>query len=173
MCFDNQWDLYYDTLAILEQHEIRKTRSRANVSGLYKKTPYGRQGISCRSQNFGVVYNRWKAGVSRLEPIEAVNNRTYPVLYNQLKKVIREIEPNFQYNTITVNHNLKCLPHYDKANKSPSLILTLGDFDGGRLIVEGCAIDIHWKPLIMNGSSAEHSTEEFTGERYSIIYYNI
>ena len=171
MCFENKKELYDETLRILKMKAIRHSTSRPNVSGLRKKNEHGRIGVPCRSQNFGMVYNRFKKGGVIFGA--SVNNLKYPELYEQLKILIREIDADFEYNTITVNHNFKCLPHYDQANKSPSIILTLGDFEGGKLIVEGCPIDIHWKPLIFNGSVCEHATEDFTGCRYSIIYYNI
>jgi hypothetical protein len=187
MCGELSWDLYFDTLEILENHCIKHTRNRPNVSGLSHLAQWGRNkgtdkydkvGFPARSQNFGMVTKRYcNNGNPKVKfdtPFQpASNNLKFPELYQQLKTLINVICPNFEYNTITVNHNFKCLPHYDRANKSPSLIVTLGNYSGGELVVEGCEIDIHWRPLIMNGSTAQHWTKDFNGERYSIIYYKI
>ena len=106
-------------------------------------------------------------------PVECVNNDKFPSIYKQLKKLIYEIDKDFIWNTITINHNFQCLPHYDKANKSPSIILTLGDFTGGEFVVEDCPFDVKWRPLMMNGSVCKHWTAPFKGDRYSIIFYNV
>ena len=187
MCGELPWDLYYETLDVLERHTIKHTRNRPNVSGLQKLAQWGRNkgtdkydrvGIPMRSQNFGMVNKRFCINGNPKYKFDTPfqpsnNNDKYPELYEQLKKLIRIIDKDFEYNTITVNHNFTCLPHYDKANKSPSLIVALGDYSGGELMVEGCPIDIQWNPLIMNGSVSQHWTNEFIGERYSIIYYKI
>tara|TARA_R110000803_G_scaffold160071_2_gene224070 strand:- start:1470 stop:2012 length:543 start_codon:yes stop_codon:yes gene_type:complete len=180
MCIDNlDWDLYFETLEILENHKIKKTQNRSNVTGISKLTQWGNKkntnlydkvGFPMESQNFGMVMKRF----STENPFqEGSNNKKYPKVYSHLKKLINIIDPEFQYNAITLNHNFKCLAHFDKANKSPSIIIALGDFTGGELVVEGCPIDIHWNPLIMNGSTCKHWTNEFVGDRYTIIYYNI
>ena len=186
MCKQNL-EIYNETLNILIKYQIKTTRNRPNVSGLLKITQWGRNkgtdkydrvGIPMRSQNFGMVKKRYgnngNPNVKFDQPFQpASNNEKFPELYEQLKKLIKTIDSDFEYNTITVNHNALCLPHYDKANKSPSLIVALGDFSGGELIVEECPIDIKYNPLIMNGSVSKHGTNEFLGERYSIIYYKI
>jgi len=187
MCGELDWNLYYDTLEILERHPIKETRNRPNVSGLSHLVQWGRNkgtdkydrvGHPAKSQNFGMVYRRFCTTGNPYVKVdtpfqESSNNKKFPELYRQLKILINQIDPDFEYNSITLNHNFKCLPHYDKKNKSPSLIVALGNYTGGELIVEDCPIDIQWKPLIMNGSVAKHWTNNFEGDRYSIIYYKI
>jgi hypothetical protein len=183
------WELYFQTLDILERTPIKHTRNRPNVSGVARLAQWGRNkgtkiydrvGFPMRSQNFGMVMKRYGVNGSNTNTIvydtpfqPSVNNTRFPELYNQLKILINQIDPNFEWNTITVNHNAICLPHYDKANKSPSLIIALGSYSGGEIVVEDCAIDIQWNPLVMNGSVSKHWTNDFLGERYSIIYYKI
>jgi len=180
-------DLYYDTLEVLQNHKIKTTLNRPNVTGVARRTQWGRNigtnkydtvGFPMESQNFGLVYKRFmNNGTNKVkydQPFqEGNNNNKYPAVYEQLKKLINHIDPDFTYTSITLNHNFKCLPHYDKKNKSPSIIIGLGDYTGGELIVEDCKIDIHFRPLIFNGSVCEHSTADFTGDRYTVIYYSI
>jgi hypothetical protein len=178
MCEKLSMDLYFETLEILERNVIKKTCNRVNVSGLSRLVQWGskkgtnkydRVGFPMRSQSFGLVNKRFfTSGFNKRQSFdkplqESNNNKKYPELFTQLKKLIKRIDPNFSYNSITVNHNFKCIPHFDKANISPSLIIALGDFEGGELNIEGCLFDIHWNPLIMNGSTSEHSTNDFVG----------
>ena len=92
-------------------------------------------------------------------------------MYQKLKELIEIIDPDFEYTTITLNKNVLCKPHYDANNLSPSIIISLGDFSGGELNVEGKKYDIKMQPLKFNGSKLKHWTEPFQGDRYSFIYY--
>ena len=185
MCVND--DLYAEILAVLQKHKITKTRNRPNASGLDYVTQYGknkgtnifsRVGVMCESQNFGIVKKRFchngNIHMKYDQPFQpSANNHKYPLVYEALKKIIKAIDPDFEYNSITLNHNFKTLPHYDKSNKSPSLIVALGDYTGGELVIEDCKFDICCKPLIMNGGVSKHWTNDFVGERYSIVYYKI
>ena len=180
-------DLYYECLDILKNHKVIKTRNRPNASGVAKLVQWGRNkgtnkydkvGFPCESQNFGMVIKRFCNNGNPAIKFdskfqEASNNEKYPVVYNMLKKLIHEIDPNFEYNSITLNHNFKCEPHYDKNNKTPSLIIGLGDYKGGELVVEGVDFDIQCNPLVFNGGFLKHWTNDFIGDRYTIVYYKI
>ena len=181
MCLDS---IYNDTYQLLKNFKMSKTTNRANVSGLEKRKTYGNKpklffvGRRCESMNFGLVRKRFGLNGNKKYKVqkqidEGNNNFKYPDIYKQLQLLIKSIDPTFKYNTITLNHNLLCLPHKDKHNKSPSLIVAFGDFLGGELVLDCCEFDINRKPLIMNGSNVIHWTNNFIGDRYSVIYYNI
>ena len=179
--------IYSNIISALEGHTVKTTRNRPNASGLSHLVQWGRNkgtntydrvGNPCRSQNFGLVKKRFNNNgnpkVKYDQPYqEGSNNTKYPKVYEALKELIKQIDPTFDYDSITLNQNFKCEPHYDKANTSPSLIVAFGDFEGGELEVEGCPIDINKKPLIFNGGSCLHATADFTGDRWSVIYYKI
>lgn len=180
MCIDI--DLYFETIDILNNYNIRPNIHRPNASGIQRTVVWGKKrptvtrvGNPVLSQNFGLISSRFPTsdGLKSAGIREGNNNKKYETVYNQLKKLIREIAPDFQYTSITVNKNFKCNPHKDRANKSPSLIIGLGDYSGGELNIEGVKYDIKCRALIFNGSLLEHSTEPFTGTRYSIVYYSI
>ena len=85
-------------------------------------------------------------------------------------------EPEFKYSTIQYNKNHKCARHKDGKNVGESYIVGLGDYEGGRLIVydendNPEYIDIKNKFYKFNGSKYHHETEEFSGERYSMVYF--
>ena len=180
MCIDIE--LYFETINILNGYKIKPNIHRPNASGIQRTVVWGKKrptvtrvGNPVLSQNFGLVKSRFGT-TDGLKPAgirEGNNNKKYETVYNQLKKLIREIAPDFEYTSITINKNFKCLPHKDKANIKPSLIIGLGNYTGGELNIEGVKYDINANPLIFNGSLLEHSTEPFTGTRYSIVFYSI
>lgn len=98
-------------------------------------------------------------------------NKKFPKVYSLLQKLSAVLK--FTHSSYTINKNLTCLPHKDKNNIGNSLILTLGNFSGGNLIIEGKKFDIYHRPLLFHGSNLTHWTEPFHGTRYTIIFYNI
>jgi|TARA_R100000482_G_scaffold120734_1_gene66265 hypothetical protein len=186
MCGENP--IYDKAIEILKNHKVKKTRNRPNVSGVEKKVQWGkdkgtnkwtRVGYLASTENYGLVKKRFPNNgninerIDNKNPLPSNNNQKNPIVYELLKELIEKINPDFKYNTITLNHNFKCEPHYDKLNKSPSLIVAFGDYTGGELMIEGCGFDINRKPLIMNGGIAKHWTADFTGDRWSVVYYEI
>jgi hypothetical protein len=58
-----------------------------------------------------------------------------------------------------------------------SYIVGFGDYQGGDLILDISGVktnfNIKYKPLLFNGSEILHSTQEFTGNRYTLVYHTI
>lgn len=76
--------------------------------------------------------------------------------------------------TIAINRNAQFRPHVDVGagtGQSRSLIVGLGDYVGGELMVEGMSHDIRYKPLEFNGWKQRHWTLPFYGERYSLVFF--
>ena len=146
---------YKDLLNELENTTIRVNYNRKNVGG-------------GRTQVFGFC-NRRQRGYG-----EVKNNSKYPKLYNLLKEFGKKIIP-FDFNTIQVNHNYKCKRHIDKGNKGNSIIIALGKYQGGELVIEKEEIkeyNINYKPLLFNGKKYYHYVNEIiSGNRYSLVYY--
>ena len=80
-------------------------------------------------------------------------------------------EPSTQ---CAVNCGAQFLPHVDHGSagegQSKSLIVALGDFQGGDLVIEGNDFDIRYKPLEFDGSQ-RHWTRPFTGQRFSLVWF--
>lgn len=76
--------------------------------------------------------------------------------------------------TIAVNRNAQFKPHLDSgsgAGQSVSLIVGLGDYTGGQLVVEGDVVDIKYAPVEFNGWTQRHWTLPFSGTRYSLVWF--
>lgn len=99
--------------------------------------------------------------------------KKYPILYEKLKELMNNHDPEFIFTTITLNKNFKCEPHKDSKNIGYSYIIGIGNYDGGELNVEGEKIDIKNKFYKFNGSEKTHFVESWTnGDRYTLVFYN-
>ena len=86
-------------------------------------------------------------------------------------KLFPDREPS---STIAINRNAQFRPHTDSgagAGQSTSLIVGLGTYAGGELMVEGEQHDIRYKAIEFNGWKQRHWTMPFTGERYSLVWF--
>lgn len=83
-----------------------------------------------------------------------------------LKTQITDFEPN----SITININERYKPHTHQRQEK-SYIMLLGDFEGGALCLEdGTKFNEKHKFFEFRGSQ-KHWTEDWTGNRISIVYY--
>jgi len=100
-------------------------------------------------------------------------------LFPELMKAAFELEiaicPDREpSSTIAINRNAQFRPHIDSgagAGQSRSLIVGIGTFSGGELMVEGEKHTIRYKPLEFNGWTERHWTRPFLGERYSLVWF--
>jgi tRNA U38,U39,U40 pseudouridine synthase TruA len=73
-----------------------------------------------------------------------------------------------------INCNAQFTPHVDSgrgSGQSLSMIVALGDFVGGELMVEGHAHDIRYRPLEFDGWKMRHWTQPFSGQRFSLVWF--
>lgn len=118
-----------------------------------------------RSQAFGIVNRRSSP------PDISRNNWKRPYLSMLLERYGETIAP-FDYTSITVNQNYLSKPHKDKGNQGPTYIVAFGNYTGGELNIDGHGdFNISENALIFNGATNTHSTKEFIGNRYSIVFY--
>lgn len=97
-----------------------------------------------------------------------VNN---PKLSTLLCQYARERFPDFHFTSIQVNQGSSAL-HVDTGNSGPSLIVSLGDHDGGDLWQypdQQICIKNALQPC---EGRLPHITLPFEGERYSIVYFS-
>lgn len=86
-------------------------------------------------------------------------------------KLFPEREPS---STIAINRNAQFRPHTDSgagAGQSTSLIVGLGTYSGGELMVEGEKNDIRYKGIEFDGWKQRHWTMPFQGERFSLVWF--
>lgn len=128
---------------------------------------YGRKSVHDNNYCYSLTF-----GTDRQDFID--NCKDFPELYKLLQEYINKYNEKFEYNIITINKNLMCNPHKDLNNKGESLIIGLGDYEGGELIFhleDKKFNDIKNKWLKFRGGEITHSVNDFIGNRYTIIYY--
>lgn len=101
----------------------------------------------------------------------SANTKKNPELYEKLKELMKNHDPEFEFSTITVNRNFLCQPHKDKGNNGESYIIGFGDYTGGELNIEGDKYDIKYKFLKFDGGKKTHWVEPFEGNRYTAVFY--
>ena len=120
-----------------------------------------------RSQTFGVVFRR----SSPPDYSRWCWKRAY--LYSLLIE-FGDKYVDVPFNAITLNQNYKCLPHRDTGNEGESTIIAFGNYTGGALLIHEGDTQIHdikMKSLTRDFSKLTHSVADFSGERYSLVFY--
>ena len=78
---------------------------------------------------------------------------------------------------MTVNQNYRCLPHRDKGNYGDSYLVAFGSYTGGDLLIHEGDLsgnhNVYCRPFKTDFSKVLHSAQDFTGERYSLVFYNL
>lgn len=102
-------------------------------------------------------------------------------LFPELMRAAFELEialcpKRISSSTIAINRNAQFRPHIDDGvgatGQSRSLIVGLGTYSGGELMVEGeNKYDIRYNPIEFNGWTERHWTCPFLGERYSLVWF--
>ena len=121
-----------------------------------------------RSQTFGIVHRR------NLLPDYSRLCWLRPKLYKHLLD-FAEKHVQIPYNAITVNQNYKSKPHYDKHNVGSSYLVGFGDYINGELKIHESDLsgehNIRHSPIVADFSKLLHSTNNWTGNRYSLVFY--
>lgn len=119
-----------------------------------------------RGAIFGMVRGRFN-GITQL----SMETKKHPELYDELVRIGKIICP-FEFNKIQLNHNLTCPPHKDSHNQTQSILISFGDYVGGKLIIDKKTYSAFNTPTIFDGSKLEHYNEPHIGDKYSIIYFS-
>ena len=99
-----------------------------------------------------------------------------PDLWEALEDFRDHHFPLFQFSGVQLNYNYKIGPHRDKGNIGESVLVACGDFIGGETNVEledGTIqkFDARLRPVIFDGSKHTHWVSEFTGTRFSVVFF--
>lgn len=121
-----------------------------------------------RSAIFGITKNRKNSvGLS-------MYTKKYPEIFEELKKIAILINPNFIFNSIYINNNVICPKHIDSNNVGQSMLISIGEYSGCKLVINNVVYDTQYKPIYFNGACIEHyNTDDLIGNKYSIIYFNV
>lgn len=124
---------------------------------------------SGKSQAFGVVGRRC------LKPDYSRQCWMRPKLFFHLIEFANKYV-TIPWSSITVNQNYKSLPHKDKHNKGLSYIVGFGSYTGGNLKIHEGPLEgshsIRHTPITHDFSKVIHSTEDWEGDRYSLVFYD-
>jgi len=92
-------------------------------------------------------------------------------------KFIDLYDPSFSYTSIQFSRCMLTPRHTDRHNLGDSIIVGIGDYEGGSLDVydgdEIIPVDIHRKPYRFNANSTYHKTGDFKGDRITITFYSV
>lgn len=162
-------EIFKPLLEMLGNHKFRiKENNEANTNRSCRKNfPRHKADIfgyvKLRPVNWAV---RGKYNISR-------TTEKKPELYNELKRLADIIVP-FKWSSVLVNNNVICGKHLDASNIGESVLLSIGDYEGCNIVVNGKKYDAKYQPLIFNGSKLEHyTTDDLVGNKYSLVFYNI
>jgi fermentation-respiration switch protein FrsA (DUF1100 family) len=148
-------EAFKDILEELRRHPVTMNEYRTKA------------GAGC-SQTFGIVNKR------SLAPDYSRQNWYRPYLYHLLLEFAKKYV-TIGFNSITINSNYKAAKHRDKNNKGDSFLVAFGEYQGGALkIFEGELMGSHnicCNPIVTDFSKVYHEVEDFTGERYSLVFY--
>mgnify|MGYP003654033159 CR=1 FL=1 len=102
-------------------------------------------------------------------------SKKYPHIYEEILRIRSLIGGT--YTSIHVNKNVICPRHYDPKNVGDSVLVSFGDYTGCNIVIEEDCIpttyDAFSQPILFNGSTLRHwNTDDLTGTKYSLVFYN-
>lgn len=150
----------------------------ADRSGLWPSSSTGRQAVIAEGSLVEQGGRGGSFGLGALPPPLAQPKGN--ALFSELLTACFELEAalcpgRIPSATIAVNRHAQFLPHRDSGagtGQSSSLIVALGCFTGGELVVGDQAVDIRYQPLEFDGWMSIHCTMPFVGERYSLVWFS-
>ena len=122
-----------------------------------------------RGACFGIIRPKFKTGGPRLSR----DSKRFPHIHEEIFK-IGKVLCNFEFSSVQLNKCLVCPRHVDNRNGTgESLIVSLGDYTGGLLVIEGMGtFDTNRKAVTFDAKKLYHSNTEIeSGTKYSLVFY--
>ena len=143
----------------------------------WKKNPQKNTGTTIRNGSFRLNEYSCNVGFTKHfrykgHPIREgqLYKKNKGLIYKECKRLFGF----FDFDGCMINKNFKCPPHFDKNNKSDILIVGVGEYAEGELVISDVPVDIHYKPYTFNGGLHEHYVKEWSGgDRYTITMFKI
>ncbi|KAL3921436.1 MAG: hypothetical protein SGILL_002749, partial [Bacillariaceae sp.] len=151
-----------DSLAIAHSKAKRNVAVRSSAYSFV-------EGQGGASGSFSVGY--MPGGTNKQPKSNSMFPKLVKAAFDLEVKLCPHREPS---STIAINRNAQFRPHTDSgagAGQSTSLIVGLGTYSGGELMVEGAQHDIRYSAIEFNGWKQRHWTLPFSGERYSLVWF--
>ena len=106
-------------------------------------------------------------------------NEHYLQLKGRYERVLLEIlwalrpflPDDFYFTSVQVNQNSVSEPHTDKNNEGPSVLVSVGDYEGGQFSYVGFdPMMVRNKAVLIDGCQEHHSTP-YKGQRWSLVFF--
>jgi len=151
------------------------TEAQFLLSLLSKKTIPKQSNGGGRSAKFGThratTLGIIKGRCTRRYELSAFSRKN-PEIYQEVLRIGSLVCP-FHFDAIHLNHNVVCPRHIDGYNSGESVIVAIGDYEGGLLSVENKGdFDIRYQPLRFHGGKYYHwNTTITSGNKYSLVFF--
>ena len=120
-----------------------------------------------RSGLYGIVKPRFRTGKNLSQ-----DSRDHPQVFKELFRLGNLICP-IPFTTVNVVKDLVCAPHKDNQNIGESCLISIGDYVGGNIVIEGEELDARYNCIVFNGSKLTHWNKPIlSGTKYSLIFFN-
>jgi hypothetical protein len=121
-----------------------------------------------RNNNYSINVGKVRIYQKGLPIVDGVNmKKNNCEIYNECKKLF----PEHNFTGIMINKNFECPKHKDSGNEGNVIIIGLGNYTGGELVMNNKEYDIKNNYLIFEASKIEHYVKPFIGDRYSVVLF--
>tara|TARA_R110000765_G_scaffold79757_1_gene156823 strand:- start:1475 stop:2050 length:576 start_codon:yes stop_codon:yes gene_type:complete len=154
-------------------------------SGTDRRDMMRKNGIKHPKEGGSMLYGTtWKGYLSPTKSRTKVADGVYttkvydenPELDGIFKEYASLYFPEFEWGQVQMNKNFICPPHRDSSNIGESVLCAFGDFKGGLTCVDLESkirkYDSEIGPVRFNGSKYLHWVENFTGTRYTLVFFH-
>jgi len=109
----------------------------------------------------------------------SIRHQKNPQLMRMFRKFMKMHQPELKFRTVYININTMCKPHLDR-NEGESLIIGFGNYKRGQTnlfsmnkdgSMKKTPYDISQNSLTFDGSKIIHSSSDFSGDRYSLVFF--
>lgn len=119
-----------------------------------------------RSMTLGYV----RARITREIGLSA-KTKKYPEIYEEILRLANIMFPDFTFKTIHLNHNVICPKHIDPNNVGKSIIVSFGEYEGAKLVIDNVEYDTHNRPVLFDGLLEHYNTPLISGNKYSLVFF--
>ena len=182
--FTGDSDDYYLLYQLLE-YELEGSKSGTARRLMYETGHNKKQEKNSYSITIGHTFRKYISPTKNREPSKIYKGMFETTALTELPSTMITLRrfanlhfPDFEWTEVQVNYNWQSPPHFDKANCGGSLIFAMGDYTGGELILEKSngellSVNLHDKPFIFDGSKHKHWTNDYIGNRMSVVFYKL
>lgn len=165
-------------------YELHSSKSGTDRKKMYQKGHGAREEKGSYSITIGNTNRIYMSPTKSREPSKTYEGMYETVLLTQKPYIMEYLTefgkyhfPDFRFTDIQINYNWASPKHKDKGNIGDSIIIGIGDYTGGELCIDRDTvidtIDIHDMPYKFDGRKYTHWTQDYSGNRMSIVFYNV